>query len=482
MRVISLLVLTLSFSVFADYKDFHFQKFQNEIEKHDLPSPFWSWLPDTWAPKEETIKEGVFDERLDHDNCCDFTTFKQRYYIDSSLASGNDAPVFFYICGEATCEPKSLNGAIRDHAKQFKAHLVALEHRYYGKSQPFKELSTQNLKYLNTRYAVKDLANFVEYGREKLGLKGKWVAFGGSYPGSLSAYFREKLPNLVVGSLASSAPVRAHDKFEEYDEHVSKVAGAVCGDAVREVVKELDAMVGTAKLTEVKKLFAAEKVKDDTDFLYIVADVAAAAVQYGFQKDFCAALNSKDPLKGYGDFAQVVFKKFSMDAEHWSMYDGAISEDPAFYLDGFGSRQWLYQSCNEYGYWQVAYHDAAVSMRSQRINLEYHNALCSRLFGIEKPVDISIINNLFYTTLFSKETSRIYMTNGSNDPWSKLSITSKETPVADSQEQMEVSNLALYTIDGAAHCDDLRAPKASDSLSLKTARAQLVEMLSDWLK
>lgn len=482
MRFTVFILILVSHLAQADYKEFHFRKSQDVVENFQT-SQFWNWVPFGIAPQDETISEATYDQRLDHDSCCDFTTFKQRYYIDSSLAQGPESPVFLYICGEATCEPRSLNGAIREHAKKFGAHLVALEHRFYGKSQPFAALTVKNLKYLSTRYAVKDLATFLEFGREKLGLKGKWVAFGGSYPGSLSAYFRQKLPSLVVGSIASSAPVRAHARYEEYDEHVSRVAGKECGDAVRSTVKELDSYFGTEKLQEVKKLFAAEVIKDDTDFLYIVADIAAAAVQYGFHKDFCTAVQSKDPIKGYGDFAQTVYKKFGMDALHWSMFDGAIVEDPAFYLEGFGMRQWLYQSCNEYGYWQVAFHDANVSMRSQRINLEYHNTLCTRLFGIQTPVDTSNINTLFYEPLFSKETSRIYMTNGSNDPWSRLSITEESVKQQEQQQGQKTGhNLKLYTIQGAAHCDDLRLPKPTDSEALKLARTQWQELLTDWLK
>ncbi|MBN9227047.1 S28 family serine protease, partial [Legionella steelei] len=138
---------------------------------------------------EKTIQLAYFKQLIDHNDPA-AGTFSQRYYIDESYGATDDSPVFFYICGEAACTKRALNGAIRNYAQKFHAKLVALEHRYYGESLPFNSLSTQNLRFLTTEAALDDLAYFQRHFKNEKNWNGKWVAFGGSYPGSLSAYYR----------------------------------------------------------------------------------------------------------------------------------------------------------------------------------------------------------------------------------------------------------------------------------------------------
>lgn len=48
-------------------------------------------------------------------------------------------------------------------AKKFGAAVVSLEHRYYGKSSPFKSYTTKDLRYLSSKQALFDLATFRQY-------------------------------------------------------------------------------------------------------------------------------------------------------------------------------------------------------------------------------------------------------------------------------------------------------------------------------
>jgi hypothetical protein len=76
----------------------------------------------------------------------------------------------------------------------------------------------ENLKYLSSEQALADLAQFRDYIHSSFGLSqfNKWVSFGGSYPGQLSALFRLKYPHLVHAAVSSSAPMLAIVNFTDY--------------------------------------------------------------------------------------------------------------------------------------------------------------------------------------------------------------------------------------------------------------------------
>lgn len=96
--------------------------------------------------------------------------------------------------------------------------------RFYGKSHPTPDLSTDNLRYLSSHQALADIANFHDYivQEYKLTEMNRWIAFGGSYSGALAAWLRIKYPHIVFGSIASSAPVLAKMDFSQYMEVVGQ--------------------------------------------------------------------------------------------------------------------------------------------------------------------------------------------------------------------------------------------------------------------
>jgi hypothetical protein len=434
-----------------------------------------SFIPGLNPSGAADVTSGTYDQLLNPQDPTDTRTFKQRYYVYSSHAVGPNAPVIFYICGESECVPGSFLGRFtEDVATALNAHIVSLEHRYYGKSVPFDTLTADNLKYLSTDNALADLARFQHYAMTTLNLSGKWISIGGSYPGSLSAFYRLTHPELVVGSLASSAPVEAKNAFEEYDGHVTQVVGPVCAAALRKVIaaSETALAAGPDAFKAFKVQFGGQDVVDDRDFLYMLADITADAVQYGYPERICTPLTtSADPVAAYATYVKAFFVARGETAVTFSP-QGATALGAQ---DSDGMRQWYYQSCKEYGYWQDSNRDPAKSVRSPRIAADYDRDYCTRLFGITQLADENAMNSRFYEPLMHSQVTRIVFTNGSADPWSELSINSVRgnnvnpgTPTA--------------MIQGLAHCSDLGAQKPSDPQSLKDARSLFLGLAADWVK
>jgi pimeloyl-ACP methyl ester carboxylesterase len=456
----------------ADAKDFYFHRAQMRAKHSEKLSALFS------AVRSQATPDSWYAQKIDHTNASDTRTFQQRFWFDASNAQGSNAPTILYICGEATCSAADMESAVGEAAQKLGANIIALEHRYYGKSQPFTSLTTDNLKYLTIHNALEDLASFEQYAKTTLNLTGRWIAVGGSYPGALSAYFRAIHPELVSGSLASSAPVQARENFEDYDRHVFEVAGPQCAASMRQVVKMAeDALNDPNAFASIKAAFAASAITDNDDFLYVIADVGASAVQYGMRDEFCNSLTAatapNDVLTAYGNFAQQVYSMWGVDAFGFSA-ESAQNLDPDSYLAGFGQRQWMYQSCTQFGFFQNAYHDPAYSVRSARINPAYHRNLCKRLFGIDQPVDIAGTNQNFYTPVLTSG-SNILMTNGSSDPWSLLGITQANGNNTN-------PNLSVLMIDGAAHCSDLGGDSPGDTPAITTAKQEFPTLAASWLK
>lgn len=54
-------------------------------------------------------------------------------------------------------------------AEKFHALVIAIEHRFYGKTFPSSDLSTKNLRHLSSAQALADIATFIAHARAKFG-------------------------------------------------------------------------------------------------------------------------------------------------------------------------------------------------------------------------------------------------------------------------------------------------------------------------
>jgi pimeloyl-ACP methyl ester carboxylesterase len=150
-------------------------------------------------------------------------TFPLRLFAYSAFApsggdalAGSDAPVLFYCGNEGALETfYNASGAMFEHAKELRAHVVMAEHRFYGGSLPFGPVASftpEKLALLSIEQALADYAEVIVALPRLLGCgagrrRCDTVLFGGSYGGMLAAWHRFRYPHLSVGAIASGAPV-----------------------------------------------------------------------------------------------------------------------------------------------------------------------------------------------------------------------------------------------------------------------------------
>lgn len=430
----------------------------------------------------EAITPLWFNQTLDHFSN-NTATYQQRYFFNGTFFKPG-GPIFLYIGGEGGLSGGEIvYGEIVDRAKDLNGALFSLEHRYYGLSQPFANWSTDNLRYLSSQQALSDLSAFIQAKRSE-GWNGTWFVFGGSYPGALSAWFRLKYPHLTIGSVASSAPVFAKTDFFEYDQYVGITAGPDCAHAIRAANDAVQQLVFESAESNhlVKSKFGCELLTDDVGFLYVLADAVSFAIQYNSQRQGSPTYNLKNELcsdmlplpsnttvliENYAKFVNSLFGKLGSTCLSFTSIDITLSNITVD--ESQNQRQWYYQSCREFGFFQTA--PANNSVRSPLINLTYHLDLCARVFG-EVIVPNTTFTNEYYGGRSPVNASNIFFVNGDGDPWHALSIIS---PIPNN------TDVQVRLIAGTSHCADLSSASSSDPADLTLARKQIADYVTFWI-
>ena len=123
---------------------------------------------------------------------CDLTT---RFPLSSHRASSIPRPGYTSYLTNST-----LNGRV---AQELNGSTIVLEHRFFGESNPYDDLSVQSFRVHNVQQAVADLAYFAQNvqlpmpgGDAVQPGKAPWILIGGSYAGALTSYAMQKCVHL----------------------------------------------------------------------------------------------------------------------------------------------------------------------------------------------------------------------------------------------------------------------------------------------
>ncbi|XP_064418430.1 thymus-specific serine protease [Latimeria chalumnae] len=446
-------------------------------------------------------EEHWFEQRLDHFNGADGRVWKQRFFVNNTFYKPG-GPIFLMIGGEGPANPVWMRyGTWLTYAQKMGAFCLMLEHRLYGKSHPTEDMSVANLRFLSSKQALADLAHFRTVMADKMGLtRNKWVAFGGSYPGSLAAWFRLKYPHLIYASVATSAPMYAVVNFPEYLEVVrqslvryDKECPLLVKNASATLVKILMDPKKYDKLTKDFSLCKTLQVKSEMDTAYFLEALAGNfmnVVQYNEDNrafegvkgtnitikvlcDIMADASFGTPYDRYAAVARLMLQTFDakcLDTSYKTYLKEMSNASWAGPAAG-GGRQWVYQTCTEFGFYQST---DSPNQPFHGFPLHYHLQQCSDVYGPE--FSSTIIASAVQETNenyggYNMKGSRIVFPNGSIDPWHALSITKDKS-----------EELPAVFIEGTAHCANMYPARSEDLPQLIDARDHVFQLLQTWLK
>ena len=420
-----------------------------------------------------------FDGQLiDHFNKQDARTYSQRYWVVSDYYKPG-APIFLYICGEYTCTgvPEDRLFPLQE-AQKHNALFVVLEHRYYGLSQPFKDLKTANLAYLTVEQALEDIAYFMAWFKVNSGYSisptQPWLSIGGSYPGAMAAWFRYKYPHLTIGAWASSAVVEAILDFSDFDYQIylsAKKSGPACPRAVQDLTKYFEEQLFNTT-PDIQKAFQARfgsnamKLSRE-ELLWYISDVFVETIQYGERIKFCMNLTTVSDFETLVDHTIDYINSVGEPRAYSSYFLKNETFDPLTMDLG---RQWNYQVCTQFGWLQTPAKDLQYAMRSTKINLDFYKKFCQETFGIPLWPNVDRVNTRFGG--LNLKASNLIMTNGGEDPWQWASLLTNKGDI-----------VSIYIdCDDCAHCVELYTPTPSDPPKLQSARTTVSNFVAGLFK
>lgn len=386
--------------------------------------------------------------------------------------------------------------------------------------------SVENLKYLSVDQALADLAHFITEitSDRQLNATGGVILVGGSYGGTMVTWFRQKYPHLVNGAWASSAPLNAQVDFHEYKEVVSQsiltVGGEECYNKVVESFIALEDLLENDEIVRVRALFELCEDFDDNDhwnvwtFNSYVAEVFADFVQNHRRRPniditlMCASLlednsNSSeylvhDPLYTFARFVREQINPLDDDCLRLTYRDAVeYLSDTEWSSKGVAEsmRQWVYQTCSEFGWYQTSTSEEQIFGAQFPIDLFIR--MCTDVYG-SRYVAITFRFSFLFPHCFSASRTcrftnasihenidrknaiygsfnprvrNVFSTHGSIDPWHRMGVLRHVNPSS-----------PVLMIPGASHCNDLVSINENDSRHLRLAKLSIRVLATRWLR
>uniref|UniRef100_A0A336N030 CSON003791 protein n=1 Tax=Culicoides sonorensis TaxID=179676 RepID=A0A336N030_CULSO len=456
-----------------------------------LKDTIWN-LVDKWLKEsplnQQDVKTDWFTAELDNFNSNDNRTWQMRFLSnDEFFVSGG--PLFIYIGAEWEIAPEWIvGGHMYDIARNHSGFLVYTEHRYYGQSRPTADMSFKNLTYLNVDQALADLAKFITWFKEVTpGLyESKVIVTGASYAGSMAVWMRQKYPEIVTGSWASSAPLLAKVDFYEYKEMMGlafqTIGSQNCYDRFWRAFTEMERLVFIGNFSRIDKEFNLcsplnlDNQLDIWTFFEGITSGIGVTVQYhspGVIEKFCELMIDEkypDSISALAVFVKALFGPECLDPR----YETSISFYKNFTWGNPSEmhRQWTYQTCIDFGYYQTS--TSPFHPFGTQFPLEYFLHMCQDAFdeSLTKKIIFSNIEktNDKYFGLQPRVTN-VFFTHGEVDPWSAIGM-----------REIQNQSAPVMIIPEYGHCFDIYSLSEDDPPKMKEAKMKIWTLVEQWLK
>ncbi|RDX52320.1 peptidase S28 [Lentinus brumalis] len=476
------------------------------------------------APREGTVtsKNGTelppynttyyFDQLIDHTNPS-LGTFKQRYWHTYEFYEPG-GPILLTTPGESNAAGYTAyltNRTIVGQVAQAQnGSVVVLEHRYYGESSPFDDLSDASLEYHTIQQAIDDLEYFVKSvqlpqpdGDSVAPGQAPWVLFGGSYAGALTSFTMVNKPDLFQAAYASSAVVESITDFWQYFKPITDNMPRNCSADVQAAIAKIDSVFTSNDEKEIDAILTLFNMTTLSDHL----DDAAGALRNnlwdwqslsptsdgGIFFDFCDALEVKDgvsageagwgaehAIQAWGSFWTSEYYSFLCEDQDVVTCLGTYDPTAEIFTDtsvGNDERSWLWIVCNEMGFYQEGAPEPNPTLVTRLVRPEYDERQCTYFFPEKfanqtNPAPNVDATNKMYGGWFVKS-KRLFFANGSRDPWKEATLAADGTNFQSTPDQP-------LTLSDGYHCSDLGTVNAADPTILEVQQ-QALKSIAGWL-
>ncbi|KIJ58453.1 hypothetical protein HYDPIDRAFT_141516 [Hydnomerulius pinastri MD-312] len=463
----------------------------------------------TVLPSIKTVYN--FDQLIDHDHP-NLGTFRQRYWMSWEFYEPG-GPIILMTPGEENADGfdsyltnATITGMI---AQQQHGAAIVLEHRFFGESNPYNDLSVKSLEYLTIQQAIDDLVYFAQTATLPMpgggNVKPKttpWILVGGSYAGALTSWTMVNKPGVFYAGYSSSGVVEAISDFYDYFTPVREYMPKNCSSDVQAVIAYLDQIYDkgdTVAQRLLKEAFGLGGLSHMDDFaaalrrnLFDWQKLQPASGPGAMFYKFCDALEVKNgvsaPATGWGlEYAVHAWASFWKNTYYAHLCGNTAAEDCLGTYDTTKSswtnptvnnagRSWTWMVCNQVGYFQASPPKGQPAIISQILQPIYDARRCVNMFpekfSTPPTPAVGDVNLLYHG--WNVGVDKLFFANGLRDPWREATVSAAGSGVSSTSAQ------PIYE-GGGFHCSDmLRVSGALDKTVYAVQLAGL-ESMKMWL-